>query len=143
MRTASLAVAALVLLGAPPALAEQMTLYSYAAGDHFVEVGREGGIGDMIVWDGELQDEPGNRLGSDTGSCIRVDAESTHVCTIVIDYDGHGIINLSGVQRPEPAPSILTIVGGTGAYEGITGSLVSTPVEDRARFKYEVEFRTD
>jgi len=132
-----------LLLVAAPAAAEQMTLYSYAAGDHFVEFGREGGIGDLTVWNGELQDEAGNRLGTDAGTCIRVDAEGAHVCTIVIDHEGHGIINLNGVQKPEPRPSTLVIVGGTGAYEGITGSLSSTPVEDRARFKYEIDYRVD
>lgn len=50
---------------------------------------------------------------------------------------------LNGVQLVEPETSTLTIVGGTDEYEGITGKIQSTPVEDRARFKYEVDYRID
>ena len=52
-------------------------------------------------------------------------------------------MNLNGVQRTEPQISTLTIVGGTDDYEGARGTIRSTPVEDRARFKYEIDYRTD
>lgn len=142
MRTV-IKLAATVLLAASPAAAEQMTLYSAATTDSFVEFGRKGGLGNMILWNAELQDEHGNKIGTDTGSCIQVDAEGNHVCNIILHHEGHGRMNLNGVQLVEPEISTLTIIGGTESYEGATGMIKSTPVEDRARFKYEIEYRTD
>jgi hypothetical protein len=142
MRKAIMLAAAL-LSNAAPAAAEWLTLYSLATGDSFIESGREGGVGDMILWNSELQDEQGNRVGTDAGACIRVDAGGNHVCDIILDHEDRGLMNLSGVQLAEPRTSTLTIVGGTGAYEGITGVVESTPVEDRARFRYEIDYRTD
>jgi hypothetical protein len=52
--------------------------------------------------------------GEKLGSCVRVDAAGN-----------------------------LTIVGGTGAYDGIIGTVGSTPVEQRARFRYETDYRLD
>ena len=141
MRHAAIGTA--ILLFAGSAAAEQMTLYNVATDDRFVELGKEGGAGDMILWHSEVQDEAGNRLGTGAGTCIRLDAAGNHFCNLTIHHDGRGAINASGMQAEEPAPSALTIVGGTGDYQGITGTLRSTPVEDRARFKYEIDYRTD
>lgn len=80
MRNAIMLAAAL-LLAAAPATAERMTLYSLATGDHFLEFDRKGGIGNMILWNSELQDEAGNKIGSDTGSCIQVDARAATCAT--------------------------------------------------------------
>jgi hypothetical protein len=132
-----------LLLAAGAAAAEQMTLYNVATGDHFVELGQEGGAGDMILWNSDMEDEAGNKLGTGAGTCIRLDAAGNHMCNLTIQHDGHGTINVSGVQVVEPETSTLTIVGGTGDYEGITGTVRSTPVEDRARFKYEIDYRSD
>lgn len=132
-----------VLLGIAPAAAEQMTLYSAATDDHSIEFGREGGIGNETLWDSPLEDEAGNRVGTNAGHCIQVDREGARLCTIVFDHRDHGQITMTGVQRPEPEPSILTITGGTGRYEGITGTSRSTPVEDRARFEHELDYRID
>lgn len=141
MYHAAICAAILVIAGA--AAAEQMTLYNVATGDHFVELGQEGGAGNMILWNSDMEDEQGNKLGTGAGSCIRVDAAGNYMCNMTIDHDGHGTINVSGVQVVEPATSTLTIVGGTGDYQGATGTVRSTPVEDRARFKYEIDYRTD
>jgi hypothetical protein len=137
------AICAVILLFAGAAAAEQMTLYNVATGDHFVELGQEGGAGDMILWNSDMEDEEGSRLGAGAGTCVRVDAAGNHMCNMTIHHDGHGTINVNGVQVVEPATSTLTIIGGTGAYEGITGTVRSTPVEERARFKYEIHYRID
>jgi hypothetical protein len=142
MRKAKM-LAAILLLAATPAAAERLTLYSLATGDRFVEFGRQGGVGDLILWNSELQDAQGNKVGTDTGSCIRVDAAGNHLCNIVIDHAGHGKMNFNGVQLTEPQISTLTILGGTDDYEGATGVIRSTPVEDRARFRYQIDYRTD
>ena len=137
------AIGAAVLLLAEAAAAEQLTLYSLATGDRFVELDQAGGAGNMTLWNSAIQDEQGNRLGTGAGVCIRLDAAGHHMCNLVIDHDGHGTINVSGVQVAEPATATLTMIGGTGEYQGATGTVESTPVEDRARFKYEIDYRTD
>ena len=135
--------AAVLFLASASAAAGQMTLYSLASGDSFIELGGEGGVGDTTVWNSELQDEQRKKIGTTTGSCVRVDAEGNHLCSIVVDHHGHGRMSLHGVQRVEPRASTLTIIGGTDAYQGITGTIRSTPVEERARFRYEVDYRID
>ena len=137
------AICAVILLLAFDAAAEQMTLYNVATGDHFIGLGQEGGAGDMILWHSEVQDEAGTRLGVGAGTCIRLDAAGNHFCNLTIHHEGRGAINASGMQAEEPTPSALTIVGDTGDYQGITGTLRSTPIEDRARFKYEIDYRID
>ncbi|XWN30910.1 MAG: hypothetical protein ROR55_26200 [Devosia sp.] len=127
---------------ASPAAAEEFTIFSYAEGDHFVSFGRDGSLGDLILWSGEIQDEAGKRLGSDFGRCTRLDAAGNHLCNAIVNVDGRGRLVLNGVQVPEPAPSTFVIVAGTGDFTGVTGSLVSTPVENRARFRYEVSVDT-
>jgi hypothetical protein len=144
MYHAAICAALLVVAGvANVAAAEQVTLYNVAAGDHFVDLGQDGGAGNMILWNSDMQDEQGNKLGTGAGTCIRLDAPGNHMCNLTIHHDGHGTIIVSGVQVVEPAASTLTIVGGTGDYQGATGTVRSTPVEDRARFKYEIDYRTD
>ena len=128
---------------ARPVAAEQMTLYSLATGDRMVDLGQEGGAGNMTLWHSEIQDEAGNKLGTGAGACIRLDAAGNVMCDLVIEHDGHGTINVSGVQVVEPATATLTILGGTGAYQGATGTVRSTPVENRARFRYEIDYRVD
>jgi len=141
MRNVATAIAILLLAG--PAAAEQMTLYSLATEDRFVDLGQEGGAGNMTLWHSEIQDEAGNKLGTGAGTCIRLDAAGNVMCDLVIEHDGHGTINVSGVQVAEPATATLTILGGTGAYQGATGTVRSTPVENRARFRYEIDYRVD
>ncbi|MEM8855447.1 MAG: hypothetical protein AAGD34_17220 [Pseudomonadota bacterium] len=128
----------IVLALASPAAAEEFTIFSYAEGDHFVQFGRDGSLGDLIVWSGEIQDEAGVRLGSDFGRCTRLDAAGNYLCNSIVNMEGRGRLVLNGVQLPEPAPSTFVIVAGTGDFAGATGSLISTPVENRARFRYEV-----
>jgi hypothetical protein len=65
------------------------------------------------------------------------------MCDLTIEHDGHGTLIVSGVQVVEPATATLTIVGGTGDYQGATGTVGSTPIEDRARFRYEIDYRIE
>lgn len=120
--------------------ADSLELYSVATGDGFAEFGRAGGVGDQIFWNSELQDKDGSRVGHNSGNCVRLDASGARMCTFIIEHEGHGAMTFLGVQLPEPQPSEVVITGGTGAYQGATGSVVSTPVEDRARFRYRIDY---
>ena len=141
MYRAAICIGTMLIAGG--AAAEQMTLFNVATDDRFVELGQAGGAGDMILWSSDMEDEAGNKLGTGAGTCIRLDAAGNYMCHMTIGHDDHGTINVSGVQMAEPETSTLTITGGTGDYQGATGTVRSTPVEDRARFKYEIDYRLD
>lgn len=131
------------VLAATPALAEKLTLYSDASEDGFVALGKAGGKGDMIVWNSALEVEDGTAVGTNAGFCIRVDEPGNFMCDFIIDHEGHGQMAFSGVQVVEPSTSRVVITGGTGKYQGATGEVLSTPVENRARFRFDIDYRLD
>jgi len=136
------ALATFLVSGASGAAAETLTVWSAAEGDSFLAAGRTDGIGDLILWHSDLEGEDGTAIGRNAGTCTRIDAEGSHFCSIVIYHDGAGALSFQGVQLPEPAPSRYVIIGGTGSYAGATGELEATPVENRARFRYDITFET-
>ena len=132
---------AVLLVGATPVAAEQMVLFGSAAEDHHVDLGQEGGVGNMNLWHANLEDEQGSVVGTTSGRCLQLDDEGTHLCNIILDHAGHGRINLNGIQTTEPTFfSAHTIVGGTEDYAGIRGTMTTHPVEDGARFRYEIDY---
>ena len=98
------------------------------------------GIGDQILWNSALEQADGTVVGTNAGQCVRVDAAGNFVCTMTLDQTGVGQLVFSGVQVVEPGTSELMITAGTGSYAGATGVILSTPVEDRARFRFEITF---
>ncbi|NQY97445.1 MAG: hypothetical protein HRT82_09800 [Henriciella sp.] len=120
---------------------KSLTVYNDAVGDAYVSLDQEDGIGNQILWHSNMQTEAGDVIGISAGHCTRLDAADNFFCTFNIELDGRGIIAGQGVQRTEPLNSIYPITGGTGEFERITGTLVSRPVEDRARFIYEIAYR--
>lgn len=130
-------------LSAMPAAAEKLTLFSNAAEDGFVALEKPGGKGDMIVWNSALETEDGTQVGTNAGFCIRLDASGNFMCDFIIDHEGHGQMTFSGVQVVEPGTSRVVITGGTGKYRGAEGRVLSTPVENRARFRFDIDYRVD
>lgn len=124
------------------AQAETMIIYNVSSDDAFIVSGEDGGIGNKILWNSEAQTEDGEKIGMGSGHCTQLDAAENFFCSFVIDLTDRGMIAGQGVQRTEPMVSTMPIVGGTGEFEGITGALYSRPVEDRARFIYEIEYET-
>ena len=119
---------------------QTMTIYNDASGDGYIAFDRVNGIGDKIIWNSEMQTEARERIGTGSGHCTQLDAERNFFCSFVIDLDGRGMLAGQGVQQTEPTPSTYPIIGGTGEFEGVTGEMVSMPIEDRARFIYEISF---
>ena len=117
-----------------------MVAFSVAEEDGFVTFGRDGGRGDVIVWNSDLELEDGTRIGSNAGSCTRLDAAGSFICNMQLSVDGEGQLTFTGIQRTEPQVSEMVINGGTGSFLGARGRVLSVPVEDRARFRYEIEF---
>lgn len=133
-------IGALSLWAATGASAETLTVYNDARGDAHVASGQPGKAGARILWHSEMQTEDGTVIGIGSGECTRLDAAGNRICSVVVDLDGRGMIAALGVQRPEPRESVYPITGGTGEFAGIAGQMRSTPVEDRARFKYVFEY---
>ena len=135
------------MLAGPWALAhadaepQTLTVYNDASRDHYVSLTAADGIGNQILWHSDMQTQAGNAIGTGSGHCAKLDTAENHFCTFNIELDGRGIIAGQGVQRTEPLDSVYPITGGTGEFEGISGTLRSRPVEDRARFIYEIEYR--
>ena len=123
--------------------AKQLTLYNDASGDTYLRFEQEGGIGNKILWRSDMQTESGDVIGTGSGHCTQLDADQNYFCSFVIDLHDRGILAGQGVQQTEPTPSTFPIVGGSGEFEGATGSMVSRPVEDRARFIYEITYLQD
>lgn len=132
-------------ISAPLAIADDhvktMTIYNDASGDAYLSLGQTDGVGDKIIWRSNMQTEDGDVIGFGSGHCTRLDAEKNFFCAFTINLDGRGILAGQGVQLTEPTPSTYPITGGTGEFEGATGSMVSMPVEDRARFVYQITYR--
>ena len=144
---AKMALASGIILTASsaPAMADDhiqsMTVYNDASGDGYISFDRLNGIGNKIVWHSEMQTEAGDRIGTGSGHCTQLDADKNFFCSFVISLDGRGTLAGQGVQQTEPTPSTYPIIGGTGEFEGVTGTMVSMPVENRARFIYEISFQ--
>lgn len=140
-RTASLVFAGALL--AAPASAEQLTLFSDAQEDGFVALDQPGGKGNMIVWNSALERQDGTVAGTNAGFCIRLDGLGNHMCDFIIDHEGRGQMTFSGVQVAEPGTSLLVITGGTDQYRGAKGSVLSTPVENRTRFRFVIDYQVE
>lgn len=125
-----------------PAHAERLIVYNNASGDTYISTDQADGIGDKILWRSEMQTEAGEALGTGSGHCTKLDSEENYFCSFVISLKDRGIISGHGVQRTEPLNSTYPITGGTGEFAGVSGKITSRPIENRARFIYEIEYKT-
>lgn len=133
--------ASLLICGASAAAEQSLTIYNDASGDTYLSAGQTGGIGDKILWRSEMQTFEGDPVGLGSGHCTQLDEDQNFFCSFVIDLNDRGMIAGQGVQRTEPMPSVFAITGGTGTFAGIVGDMISYPVEERARFVYEINYR--
>ena len=90
----------------------------------FVDLGESGdSLGDMFVFDQPLLDEHGNDLGTNSGVCVRTRVGHSLQCQWTLSLKD-GNIQVAGREFDEGASDI-TVVGGTGAYSGISGYMES------------------
>ena len=95
----------------------------------FVDIGATGDSpGDMFVFDQPLLDGDGNALGNNSGVCIRTLVGHSLQCKWTLTLDD-GTIQVAG-REFDKGTSAIAVVGGTGAYTGITGQMESTNNED-------------
>ena len=95
-------------------------------------------VGDMVVFDQPLLDENGAVIGNNSGVCIRTRVEDSYQCQWTLTFDD-GSIQVAG-REAEQGSSAISIVGGTGAYAGISGEMISTNNNDGS-FTQTLRFR--
>jgi len=78
-------------------------------------------IGDQWIFDQPLLDEKGNKVGNNSGFCLRTKVNSSSQCQWTLSIK-KSTIQVAGREFDKGA-SLIPIVGGTGVYKGITGEL--------------------
>ncbi|MFT5425650.1 MAG: hypothetical protein ACI9ZT_000582 [Gammaproteobacteria bacterium] len=81
-------------------------------------------VGDILTFDQPLLDEAMNEIGNNSGICIRTHVGHNYQCQWTLTLD-NGTIQVAG-RELDQGTSIVSIVGGTGKYSGITGEMEST-----------------
>jgi len=90
----------------------------------YMDNGKEGdSIGDQWIFDQPLLDEHGNKLGSNSGFCIRTQVGHSSQCQWTLTFK-HGTIEVSG-REFDQGESAVSISGGTEKYRGISGELIT------------------
>jgi hypothetical protein len=94
-----------------------------------VDTGAAGdSAGDMVLFDQPLLDEHGAVIGNNSGVCIRTRVAHSYQCQWTLALE-NGTIQVAG-RETDRGTSPISIVGGTGAYAGISGDMVSTNNND-------------
>lgn len=144
---AALTVSALLLTGCAPS-EQTLTLVqpSNAVDLEAIDLNPGGDAGDGFVFESPVLNE-GDAFGSLVGSMVEVsgldrgsnpDREERLVSAVFDLPDGQiSVLGVSFYQRNEPlldagAPMTRAIVGGTGAYKGVTGEVTTTRNEDNS-----------
>jgi len=104
-----------------------------------VDLGEAGdSVGDMVVFDQPLLDQQGTRIGTNSGVCIRTRVGHSYQCQWTLTL-ADGSIQVAGRETDE-GTSVISIVGGSGAYAHISGSMLSTNNND-GTFTQTLRFR--
>ncbi len=92
---------------------------------NYVDNGEPGdSVGDVLTFDQPLLNEDMQEIGNNSGTCIRSRIGHSFQCqwTLTLEY---GSIQVAG-REYDMGTSILSIIGGTGKYSGISGEMEST-----------------
>ncbi len=85
-------------------------------------------VGDILTFDQPLLDQNMKQLGTNSGVCIRTRVGHSFQCQWTLTFD-NGSIQVVGREHDQ-GTSIISIIGGTGAYAGISGEMESTNNND-------------
>jgi hypothetical protein len=89
-----------------------------------IDTGEPGeSTGDLLVFDQPLLDERQKTIGTNSGTCIRTRTGHSFQCQWTLTLDD-GSIQVAG-RELEQGKSEISIVGGTGRYTGISGTMES------------------
>ncbi|VAW80087.1 hypothetical protein MNBD_GAMMA15-1210 [hydrothermal vent metagenome] len=96
---------------------------------HFIDTGEPGdSVGDILAFDQPLLDAQQNPIGTNSGSCLRTRAGHSFQCQWTLTLHD-GSIQVAG-REYEQGASDISIIGGTGRYAGIYGTLESVNNSD-------------
>jgi len=105
----------------------------------FIDIGEPGdSVGDILVFDQPLLDEDLKKIGNNSGTCIRARAGHSFQCQWTLSF-ANGSIQVAGREFDQGA-SMISIVGGTGKYTGISGDMESVNNND-GTFKQTLRYR--
>ena len=90
----------------------------------YIDTGDSGdSVGDILTFDQPLLAENGDKLGTNSGVCIRTRAGHSFQCQWTLVFTD-GSIQVAG-REFDKGTSHISIVGGTGKYSGISGDMQS------------------
>lgn len=128
-----------------PGVGASLTLVERADRVTEIDLGEPGpSVGDMIVWGpNALFDETNaEAAGAVTqGACIAINAASDCVGNESIVFADGSTLEFQGVERGGGAPSLRTIVGGSGRYLGATGTMTVEPSPDLTLWTKTIDVR--
>jgi len=91
----------------------------------YVDNGEPGdSVGDVLTFDQPLLNEDMQEIGNNSGTCIRSRVGHSFQCQWTLTLE-NGSIQVAG-REYDLGTSILSIIGGTGKYSGISGEMEST-----------------
>ncbi len=121
----------LLIVGCAPQQTHTLVTVADARTDkaQFIDVGEAGdSVGDILVFDQPLLNEREQKIGTNSGTCIRTRVAHSFQCQWTLTFD-NGSIQVAG-REFDKGTSLLTIVGGTGQYAGISGDMKSVNNND-------------
>ncbi len=120
----------------PTGAGETFTLVERALNVTIVEVGDAGpSAGDITVWGPNSLYDEANEVDTGAvtqGSCLALVPGSMNHCTETVVFPDGSTLAIQGVQRGPGETSVTTIVAGSGAYLGASGTVTVTSSEDGA-----------
>ena len=94
-----------------------------------IDVGDTGDSpGDLLIFDQPLRDAEMQEIGTNSGVCIRTRPSHSFQCQWTLTFES-GTITVAG-REFDTGTSLISIIGGTGDYMGITGVMESTNNND-------------
>ena len=106
---------------------EKLNIVERATSDAVLDIGEKGDTsGDLLTFGNDVYDESNaNKVGTDTGLCVRIVVGKSWECTWTNTLDG-GQITVHGPFL-DGGDSTLAVTGGTGKYAGVRGEMLLHP----------------
>ncbi len=99
-----------------------------------IDIGESGmSPGDVTVWGPDPLFDEANEVDTGAlthGSCLALNASGDNHCTETIVFANGSTLAIQGVQKARGAPSLTTIVGGSGDYLGAMGTVLVDASDD-------------
>lgn len=135
--TAALSVAHVVAQDATPVTDTGVTtfvLVEHAENVSIIDVGDPGpSAGDLTVWGPDPLFDEANEIDTGAlthGSCQALNANGDNHCIETIVFPNGSTLAIQGIQKGGGAPSLTTIVGGSGDYLGAMGTVLVDASDD-------------